>query len=445
MFIQRQQEGEKFQKSADHIMELLSETNKDKFEYMAEALKEAELRLKEQMEICDRIQEKYISSLLTEQDTEKEKEWSLSIRETFDKLINAIKMFVAQHSPRVNIEDLNSKEKNRSSGVRLEKLQFQIFQGDVRKYPRFKAEFEKHVKPLCSSNQVAFVLKSYLSEEIKEEVDNLENNVKEIWSCLDKKYGDQGKLVDAIMSEVKCMPTCEDGDERAILNMINLIERAHRDLVLLGLESEISNSTIVSVIEQRMPWEIKKEWIKVVTGDEHDKISKNKFPSLLKLLLQFRERIEYEPSDIRGSIYEGRTVNHGEGRREGRNIDKPVESKKQKCWIHLSNGDHPVWCCRVFDNKSPSEKVDLVRKNNACFACLEIGHVVKNCKRNFRCKHDNCGLEHHQLLHEAHASGIVFHCSSAREKPAKADSTILQLQKIKEGNNFSQWKDLNVL
>ena len=277
------------------------------------------------------------------------------------------------------------------------------------------------------------------------EVGNLGDNVKEMWNHLDKKYGDQGRLVDAIMSEVKCMPTCEGGDERAILNMINLIERAHRDLVLLGLKSEISNSTIASVIEQRMPREIKKEWIKVVTGEERDKVSKNKFPFLLKLLLQFRERIKYELSDIRGSIYEGGTGHHGEGRLKGHNIDKPVENKKQKCWIHMSNGDHPIWCCRVFENKSPSKKVDLVRKNNACFACLEIGHVAKNCKHNFRCKHDNCGLEHHQLLREAHASGIVFHSSSVKEKPAKADSMILQLQKIKGGNNFSQWKDLNVL
>ena len=128
------------------------------------------------------------------------------------------------------------------------------------------------------------------------------------------------------MSEVECMPTCVDGDERAILNMINLIERAHRDLVLLGLESEISNSTIVSVIKQRMPREIKKGWVKVVTGEKRDKISKNKFLSLLKLLLQFRERIEYELLDIRGGICEGGMVHHGEGRRKGRNIDKRVES-----------------------------------------------------------------------------------------------------------------------
>ena len=55
LFIRRQQEGDKFQKSADHMTELLSETKKDKFEYMAEALKEAELRLKEQMEYVTRF------------------------------------------------------------------------------------------------------------------------------------------------------------------------------------------------------------------------------------------------------------------------------------------------------------------------------------------------------------------------------------------------------
>ena len=32
--------------------------------------------------------------------------------------------------------------------------------------------------------------------------------------------------------------------------MINTIEKAHRDLLLLGLESEISSSTIVLMIEQ---------------------------------------------------------------------------------------------------------------------------------------------------------------------------------------------------
>ena len=61
------------------------------------------------------------------------------------------------------------------------------------------------------------------------------------------------------MSEVKEMPFFEDDDEQGILLMINTIEKAHRDLLLLGLESDISNSTIVSMIEPKMPKEMKRE------------------------------------------------------------------------------------------------------------------------------------------------------------------------------------------
>ena len=145
------------------------------------------------------------------------------------------------------------------------------------------------------------------------------------------------------MSEVKEMPFFEDDDEQGILLMINTIEKAHRDLLLLGLESEISNSTIVSMIEQKMPKELNREWIKIVTGEKRKEIAKDKFPSLLKLLLiHFREGLEYEMSNIRGDIPHKGKVNFNEGWLKG---NKPTESNKQRCWIHLTNGDHPIWRC----------------------------------------------------------------------------------------------------
>ena len=47
---------------------------------------------------------------------------------------------------------------------------------------------------------------------------------------MDKKYGEQSKLVDAIMSEIKKLGKCVDKDPKGTLEMINTIERAHRDL-----------------------------------------------------------------------------------------------------------------------------------------------------------------------------------------------------------------------
>ena len=67
----------------------------------------------------------------------------------------------------------------------------------------------------------------------------------------------------------------------------------------MDLEKEISNSTIVGMIEERLPEAIEKEWIKTVTNKLQPEIIKDKFPALLDLLPEFRERIEYKFSDLR--------------------------------------------------------------------------------------------------------------------------------------------------
>ena len=68
------------------------------------------------------------------------------------------------------------------------------------------------------------------------------------------------------MSEIKKLGKSVDKDTEGTLEMINIIERAHRDLKSMGLETEISNSTIVSMIEERLPEAIEKEWIKTMTS-----------------------------------------------------------------------------------------------------------------------------------------------------------------------------------
>ena len=240
------------------------------------------------------------------------------------------------------------------------------------------------------------------------------------------------------------MPTCSNSDDQRVFEMINTIEKAHHNLMRLDLENEISNSTIVSIIEERLSEDIQIEQIRIVTGDKRDEVSRDKFPSLLKLLLTCRERIEYKLSEIRFVSAKKVKVNHGELSKT-RN-EQVLENRKQRCWLHQTNGDHPIWRCRHFESNEPQEKVDLVQKYNACFACLDIGHVAKNCKSNFKCKEEGCGLPHHQLLHEAHASSIVFHGTLPSNKLGKKISnTILQLQRIQGGQKFGMQSPINVL
>jgi len=101
----------------------------------------------------------------------------------------------------------------------------------LRKYPRFKEEFLTHIKPLYKPSEKAFVLRSYLSDEIKEEVEGLGEDTERIWKRLDKKYGDKGKLVDGIMSEIKKLGKSVDRDHREhtlLLNRMRVNKRIKR-------------------------------------------------------------------------------------------------------------------------------------------------------------------------------------------------------------------------
>ena len=122
-------------------------------------------------------------------------------------------------------------------------------------------------------------------------------------------------------------------------------------------------------------------------------------------------------------------------------MESEQKSTKQRCWLHQVNGDHPIWRCRLFQIKSPEEKVDLTKKHNACFACLEVGHTANNCKRGFKCRQDGCNLPHHDLLHEAHAAGVVFHNIAAQNN----SKTILQVQNIRCYSQNSGHQTVNVL
>ena len=78
-----------------------------------------------------------------------------------------------------------------------------------------------------------------------------------MWNRLDMKYGNIGKLVDAILYDVKKLSS-KSNNWSEVLKMINTIEKAWRDLKSLGQSSELYNSTTISIIEQAMAQQMRR-------------------------------------------------------------------------------------------------------------------------------------------------------------------------------------------
>ena len=72
-------------------------------------------------------------------------------------------------------------------------------------------------------------------------------------------------------------------------------------LLRIGLEKEITTSSSVSIIEKKLPPDIRKDWAKLVSSDSSSVDKKDKFHSLLTFLLNQKRAIEYDSADLRKS------------------------------------------------------------------------------------------------------------------------------------------------
>jgi hypothetical protein len=318
---------------------------------------------------------KYSSEQITKED-----EWINNIANQFYKLEIETDSLIESRQPRISANESiqQTAAKHNNNFIQLEPLKFSSFDGSVRKYPKFRFEFKNYIEPMCNVSQLPIVLKSYLSSTVREDIEHVDNDIDSMWARLDQKYGDRQKLIDDILLDISSLEA-NNNTEEAALEMINTIERAHHDLVRMKEESELNNSTMLSKIEKQMPDSMYGEWIKkVVTLPIHQK-----FKELLPFLKEWRVRIEYSTSAVRSA---NRAV-------------QAHQHYKNTCWIH-KNAEHPIWTCRVFQAIPVAERKELTESNQACTSCLETGHVSNNCRRSFKCPHDNCSETHNQLLHQ---------------------------------------------
>jgi hypothetical protein len=76
------------------------------------------------------------------------------------------------------------------NNLHLEKIKLAKFEGELREYPRFKADFQKQVMPSLSTETAPYTLRSCLGKEPLGVVKSVDDDIDQMWKRLDEKYGD---------------------------------------------------------------------------------------------------------------------------------------------------------------------------------------------------------------------------------------------------------------
>ena len=406
-----------FTRAEKKTVKLLNSINQSS----AWALEQQYGELKSKWKSAETAHDQYVSFI--DDTDEGEEAWLDEISERFDelelKVSNKMQDFM-KHEGVQKDDQSNSRSSEPTEGqsiatgnrvmpqnvVKIEKMKFRMFDGDISKYPEFKTEFIKHLQPQCNTGQLAFVLKGYLSESVRDEVSHCNDDYDAMWKRLDQKYGNTRMLVYTILEQVKHLECNVSGPEE-ILKMISIVEKAWRDLERLGETTELCNAQTISTIEQAMDDKMQNEWVREIASKSLN--STAKFDALLKFLADWRCRIEYMGCGIRA----------GENAQQGGSYHASGggASGGKRCWLHGNcEGEvHPIWNCRIFKLKSPSERRTLTLLNKACQRCLEQACTgvedVEKCQRAFKCSVSGCGGNHNRLLHIT--DGAVNHASGA--------------------------------
>ena len=129
--------------------------------------------------------------------------------------------------------------------------------------------------PTINIESTPYILRSCLtcSKEPADFVKSIDDDLKALWKRLDEKWGDSRKVVDAIINTTQNMRNIRDGENNRLIKLINVIEDGYQDLKRLGLGKEITTTSSVSVIEQKLPTDVKKEWENLVSSD-HSTVDK---------------------------------------------------------------------------------------------------------------------------------------------------------------------------
>ena len=366
-------------------------TNLDSLESTIEQ-KYGELRVKWQ--VVQDTHDLYIT-MLPADESQKEDSWIDELVERFDAIeADADQVLVKFHEKNPMVEETDEKKEDTVEPklLQLERLKLDKFNGDVRKYPTFRETFQLYVEPMVPKSQLPLMLRGSLEESVKQEVENIADDMTLLWKRLDEKYGSHSKYVDIILSD---LTKTTKGDSKAALHLINTVERAHRDLERIGAAQEMSNSTIIAMIERKLPDEMRFDWIQTI-APLVERSSTHKFQLLLQFLKKWKQMIEYDEAAIRKVPEKKAGATYFASSRRNK--------KSESCWIHTDNGEHPIWRCRIFQSMSLQEKLDLVKQKEACQACLEVScegaTKPENCKRGFRCQIEGCDKFHNVLLHE---------------------------------------------
>jgi len=361
-------------------------------------------------------------------DTENRSESEISISELSNVLVDNVESDANDTQPVTkesntvdNASLVNEVNKRSSEGVKvvqketcsfkMEKPKMPKFYGDVREYAIFRSDFKHAIEARYSKRDAITILRTCLQGKPLDLIKGTGSDYDAAWEYLDSIYGDPRFVSDTVTQDiVKFRPIC-DGEDVRFCELVHLVKRCYNTLKEVGLPSDMDNSHMLAIIEQKMSADDRKVWSR--------DLEKSKQPATLLGLMTWMS------AEMKSRMRATAPLRTGNNNHTVHYVAVENESEKKKighkCWICKTQAHWTDECQKIL-SLSHEDRRNIVQENHACFSCLKKAgrdHNATTCRRRKQCtvteNGKQCEQYHHPLLHPKTETKVRASISSMSE------------------------------
>ena len=232
---------------------------------------------------------------------------------------------------------------------------------------------------------------------------------KDALRTLERKFGQPQAVVSAHLDKLSSFPPLKMHNSDNIINYSAAISSLVGVFKSLSYDADLKSASLLNQAVQKLPpnmkesWSlftVKKHWVKPTLLDFNDWLKeKAEAHDLMK-----QSATKAKPEENITSVTKTKTASKVfASNSQQRETKKQMPSASTNTYFRciVCKGNHRLWECRVFKEKTPTQRAKLVADNKLCFSCLRDKHTFRQCPQPRKCRAEGCNSSHNTLLHGA--------------------------------------------
>ena len=226
---------------------------------------------------------------------------------------------------------------------------------------------------------------------------------------LERKFGQPQAVVSAHLDNLSSFLPLKMHNSDNIINYSGCISSLVGVFKSLSYDSDLKSAALLNTAVQKLPpnmkesWSlftVKMHWVKPTLLDCNDLLKEKAEAHDLMKNTATKARTEDTINPVTNSKVASKAF---AANTQHKSNHKPQQSSPStsisSCLV--CKGSHQMWECRVFKEKTPTQRAKVVAEAKFCFSCLRGKHTFRQCPSPRKCRKDGCNSSHNTLLHGA--------------------------------------------